>query len=58
MSLIEKEEKRSMSYEMMGRYSEKSPSLLWYVITSVISNVITCVISNVIRSDKKIASRK
>ena len=38
-------------------YSEKSTSLLWYVIRSVINNVITSVIRYVIRSDK-IASRK
>ena len=41
----------------MKRYSEKSTSLLWYVIRSVINNVITSVIRYVIRSDK-IASRK
>ena len=45
----------------MKRYSEKSTSLLWYVIRSVIrsviNNLITSVIRYVIRSDK-IASRK
>ena len=33
----------------MERYSEKSASLLWYVIRSVINNVITSVIRYVIK---------
>ena len=36
----------------LDEYSEKSTSLLWYVIRSVINNVITSVIRYVIRGDK------